>query len=343
MDLTEIETFGRPKFNAFQYKEKTLLLKPEFKPEDKLNIVLYYVHWDNLNYLVYMYYSILSYLLFTDAKRIDIKVFTSEHSYQQASDMLGGIYKDLEIIPYRYKESDYYTDKHKYNFFNHPELQDYDLAVLSDCDLFCYSENGTLFSDLSKLSLGDTIANLKNRSIEDKGYWYGMQDFASALETRQKIAVDLMDSHHYFFNWIKRVLGYSQKEFEGFLDRSTWPMTGIMVYMPGHHFSGRGWKIYAEQASSIKVKDDETAAVCYTHKKGHKFKEIDGLIKDLSVKFAHKDEVKGGIGSLPTDGKQTYLIHPMLGLNFLDELYVEQNSKILADFFTLIESRVMDD
>ena len=336
---------------------------PYFRKDDNdLDVVLYYIYWNNKNFAKYMYYSILSYLLFTDATRVDIKVFVTNEDYRYLKDLIGGLYDGLEFITYQEvehfynKPNNYMSQKigNKYRFFGHDELKGYDMAVMSDCDLIAYGENTNLFEDLLNIhynqysdhiideDFSDGIITFDSLKTYTEDTWTSIDSFSEMLKKRVKNTARFFKNFEEYLAFIKARLELGDEGLDDYLTQDRWPLTGFLSYKPDRYFDGKFWYDYVQACSDMNINDDEVVVNDYCYKEDIDFYDIETTYDDINIEIAHLNYIEGNIKDIKINDNKTNFIHPILDDGDHSEEQIEYNITKLADFFKYIEGLVED-
>ncbi|MFW6009033.1 MAG: hypothetical protein ACOCP8_07210 [archaeon] len=353
MKKYKLNSYNLSKFKSFEYKKVLKKYNTKFKSsKDKLNACLYYVYWDSgvdvNNYIYFMYYSVLSFLFFTDANNIDIKIFINHERIEEFIELFSGISNNIELIGYHPEEifwniEEEYVSckrKNKQRFANHPSLQKYDVAVLADADLFVYANNRNLFKDLLSIYKYNKKYD-KNDKLIDIGWNYkakskvlmlnGPLEFNDIFERRRKDLAKMFKSKEEYELWFQNRLNINSEDMKIFKKSPMWFISALTIYQPGIHFSSEKWDKFQQASSDFQIMCDETIFITYCFSENI---DISPINKTLSNIIEYQSStLNKNISDLDISQDQLYILHELNGDN------QDNNSKYIAEFFNYIEEK----
>lgn len=215
----------------------------QFKNGERKNNAIVYQIWSNDPYIYYMYYSILTNVMYTDAlETSDIYVFVEKRYYDEIKRMLSGILHESSIMP---------VDISlilKYVITTNPVLWGYENISVVDCDLFFYNDG---------LSTPFYKKNFEFMDREERPIAIATPDISrnTFFSRRKHLCSNI--SEDAYIDFIAHSIGVNSDKIEKWLDETEWPLSCFFSYKP-HLFDKADYYRYTLISTTIGQLCDET-------------------------------------------------------------------------------------
>lgn len=277
----------------------------------KKNVVIFQT-WDSLGYMPYMYYSILSQLLYTDLiQQCDLYIFVDEPHHELYT--IG--FRDL-IPPENIILS---PKRHSYKYMSiiHPIFQKYENIVVIDADMFFYSKN-------NRISFFSEVFNYLEQNPKTGLMFDGVQNSRKTFNQRIPILCSSLSQEKYK-DFIIKSTPHTKQTLDKWLDSTTWFFSCVFAFKRSTFITTEYIK-YATEFSFYDQLCDESVWLSWASSNNIKIKAIDKELNcNVYMKYRkhHRDIYSKN---------RLNLIHPIVGSEVLNTEILGLLKEIEEDF-----------
>jgi hypothetical protein len=225
------------------------------KPEQPIantgdkKIAAVYQTWSTEAYLPYMYHSLLSQILYTDIlDKADIYIYVEEHFHEYTVHQFSGLIDPSAIIKVPK------WNAVKYQVTSDERLKDYEIVVVSDSDMFYFTEQPSkLYQKIEDYyRFGNGILLVKDDGKQaDETFW-----------SRHLYLNNGIPKKGQYLNFFDKQLGLTPEFLKDWLDNNNWYVSPFFAYRP-KDFVNEEYKQYAQACADNSFYCDETVWIMW--------------------------------------------------------------------------------
>lgn len=293
------------------------------KPKDPVvntgdkKIAAVYQTWATEAYLPYMYHSLLSQILYTDIlEKADIYIYVEEHFHEYTVHQFSGLIDPSMIIKVPK------WNAVKYQVTSDERLKDYEIVVVSDSDMFYFTETPSRFyqkiEDHYKFNNGVLLVKDDGKSAEET-FWARHEYLNKEIEKDQ------------YLKFFKDQIGLSEAKLEEWLKEDFWYVSPFFAYRP-KDFVNEEYKKYAQTCADHSFFCDETVWLTWALANNINIVGVQDAIDlvDVVLEFSGNNFMEFRGSRIPSNSLS--LIHPLAIPNQVNPICVELLEHIKKQF-----------
>lgn len=296
--------------------ENLPVLAQPFKNTGDKPVASVYQTWSTEGYIPYIYYSIMSQMLYTDIKeKADIYIFVDEERYH----FMKWIFRDLV------DESCFISVSRmmavKYMVTCHPILHKYKAVAVCDSDMFFYSnERYNFYEEVEQhYEKSDDVILIDSQVSAVETFWSRQESLNKNVKAEE------------YIDFFDREIKLNPASLEKWLEESSWYISPIFIYNPKTFVNPRYYQ-YAITCAYKEFYCDETVWLMWALARLVPITAIQSKMKKVSVCLDFGGMQLDKFIKATSFGDKLNLVHPLAGPNRVNPTCLELLRKIEKEF-----------